>query len=672
RTSWRSLWLLGMSIYSTLLSGVWLVTAIVEPRWGRIVSTNGPISLSSANVLTAIIAKTIEISFVTVAVAFVGQVLTRRAIATHQGMTMAEVTMRTWIMQPGTVLASFRALRYVGRTLLGITCILATLVALFYTTASDTMVRPKLQFSRWQHKTLKSTILASYANPTYVQDDCATPISTMFDVNAGSSCRAVQYSGDSFSDFVTFFTTWRDTRNSSLEIKHRPQVQSVLYDNVTMVGTWIETQYSDVQQNYQTHQRVINNVSLAMPHPGVYKAATNRTLNGILQPSDLDGVGSYNISASVISPAVNVLCVNMNQTELAPLVYTTWPNAIVNKPTTGDGLVGWSGWELDVPAFNNSAADDDDASNWLNATVVDDVFRWGAQYQRRPPVFQRYPIAFNTMVNSLSPDYANATDAIYVLSKGNTTADYTLCGLQSWQAIQCSTRFNVSGLASMAMSVDCAQDQKDTGSSSSSYTLTLDQDWKTMAALWALSISLNGGIESNNASNARILSELALHQPTLNATLPSLAEALAAMVANTLVTGAINTPFDPYWDYDDDDDDDDAAGTKILAAPAEVSFHARVRSQEYASWHTEPWQGVFYPVLAFCFLLNLLCLAYLCRVGIVRDFLEPTSLFALATSRPPAPAMDQRSVRLDHKANLGVPYRLSYREDGDHFYFEEA
>lgn len=33
----------------------------------------------------------------TVFVAFIGQVLTRRAIATNAGMTMAEMTMRTWI-----------------------------------------------------------------------------------------------------------------------------------------------------------------------------------------------------------------------------------------------------------------------------------------------------------------------------------------------------------------------------------------------------------------------------------------------------------------------------------------------------------------------------------------------------------------------------------------------
>lgn len=82
------------------------------------------------------------------------------------------------------------------RTLLGIVALLATIIAMFYTTASDTMIRPKLQFSNWQHKHLNSTIFASYANAAYVNDSCSTPISVSMDSNAGSSCLAVQYSGD--------------------------------------------------------------------------------------------------------------------------------------------------------------------------------------------------------------------------------------------------------------------------------------------------------------------------------------------------------------------------------------------------------------------------------------------------------------------------------------------
>lgn len=97
RRSWLSIWLLVMSVYSTILSGVWLGVAIAQPGWGHTISSDGSVSLSTANVLTAIFAKTIEMSFVTVFVAFIGQVLTRRAINMHEGMTMAEMTMRSWI-----------------------------------------------------------------------------------------------------------------------------------------------------------------------------------------------------------------------------------------------------------------------------------------------------------------------------------------------------------------------------------------------------------------------------------------------------------------------------------------------------------------------------------------------------------------------------------------------
>lgn len=48
----------------------------------------------------------------------------------------------------------------------------------------------------------------------------------------------------------------------------RPAPQTMLYDNITMIGSWIEAQYSDTEQTSKDHERVINNVSLALPHPG--------------------------------------------------------------------------------------------------------------------------------------------------------------------------------------------------------------------------------------------------------------------------------------------------------------------------------------------------------------------------------------------------------------------
>lgn len=249
----------------------------------------------------------------------------------------------------------------------------------------------------------------------------------------------------------------------------------------------------------------------------------------------------------------------------------------------------------------------------------------------------------------------------------------------------------------VGMSADCSQDVDYYPENATLYTAnpdayvhhmevdgqgieTANVDWVYMIELWSLSMNLNGGANNDNASNARILTELAITEPRLSSTLPSMAEALAAMISNTLVTGSIDTPFVHYWDQSE-------ATMLAPGAPAMVRFPARVRSQEYASWHTEAWQGVFYAVLAPAFLLNLVCLAYLCRVGLVKDFLEPTNLFALATARarggagggsPPSGMPDVRQEGPGEKkkkksaAHMVVPWRLSYLPDADHFYFEEA
>ncbi|KAG8168619.1 hypothetical protein KVR01_001368 [Diaporthe batatas] len=701
RLSWLAVWLIILSVYSTILSGLWLGVAIAQPRWGRTISSHGSLELSTANVLTAILAKTIELSFVTVFVAFIGQVLTRRAMATNAGMTMAEMTMRTWITQPGSLLANGQTLRYAGHTVLGILTLIATLVAMLYTTASDTMVRPKLRFSGWHDRDLESYVMSPYGNAQYVKQSCSTPLHGIDSEHANESCLAVQYSGDAHRNLQNFMATWRDMgyngSSASRDMALRPAPQTMLYDNITMIGSWIEAQYSDTEETSKVYDRVVNNVSLALPHPGVYKAATNDK-NNILQPSDLDGLGSYNISASVISPAVNALCVNMNKKELAPLVYTEWPNANnTDNAAEPRQVTGHANWQEDVPVVSED--------EWLNSTVVDDIFRWGPSYGRLPPVFQLYPIDYNIITNITvwQQNTTTKSDAIYMLGKSPIMEDYTLCELRSWPAIQCSTQFDVSGLTGMTMAAQCAQSQDFFPENAEEHPdrdayvrhmgdgeIATKPDWADMVTGWALAIDLNGGATNSNASNARILTELALTEPRLGDTLPSLAEALAVLVSSTLVTASVDTPFIHYWEYDWDN----MTGLILPAPGALAHFHARVRTQEYASWHSSDWQGVFYLVLAFTFLLNLLCLGYFCRVGLVKDFLEPTNLFALATARPgghprhpqhagsaaaafatPAPEVmgtPQPDKEKKRKTSLAVPYRLAFKEDANNYYFEEA
>jgi hypothetical protein len=85
------------SLYSTLCSALFFIVALVQPKYGHVVSARGRFSPSSAALLTAFIAKTVELSFVMVFLAFLGQVLSRRAIQ-QKGLNLASVEMRSWIL----------------------------------------------------------------------------------------------------------------------------------------------------------------------------------------------------------------------------------------------------------------------------------------------------------------------------------------------------------------------------------------------------------------------------------------------------------------------------------------------------------------------------------------------------------------------------------------------
>lgn len=78
---------------------------------------------------------------------------------------------------------------------------------------------------------------------------------------------------------------------------------------------------------------------------------------------DLQNAGSYTVTARVPSPILTATCVNANRTELAPIVYETWPHAI----RTNKSIDSTDFWPL--RAFN-------DGSNTNNHTVLDDLFGW--------------------------------------------------------------------------------------------------------------------------------------------------------------------------------------------------------------------------------------------------------------------------------------------------------
>lgn len=61
----------------------------------------------------------------------------------------------------------------------------------------------------------------------------------------------------------------------------------MLYDNTTIKGSWVNlVPEQNMTSLFQKHKRIVNNITMAMPHPGVLQAAGD-PINNILQPQDL-------------------------------------------------------------------------------------------------------------------------------------------------------------------------------------------------------------------------------------------------------------------------------------------------------------------------------------------------------------------------------------------------
>ena len=75
------------------------------------------------------------------------------------------------------------------------------------------------------------------------------------------------------------------SRTFSSNQKERPSPVAMLYDNTTVTGSWIEAK--DMKKLSSDYQRLVNNVTMAFPHAGVFTAAHDPT-NKIKQPTDLE------------------------------------------------------------------------------------------------------------------------------------------------------------------------------------------------------------------------------------------------------------------------------------------------------------------------------------------------------------------------------------------------
>lgn len=141
RFTWLNMSIIIICVFSCVFSGLFLSLAIREPFYGRRITSNGPMTPAGAMLLTTVFAKLIEISFVTSFVAFLGQVLSRRAFMKEhgRGVTLSELSMWRWVVQPGTLITHFETAKYAGLSLMGILSLVSASLATLYSSASTAL-----------------------------------------------------------------------------------------------------------------------------------------------------------------------------------------------------------------------------------------------------------------------------------------------------------------------------------------------------------------------------------------------------------------------------------------------------------------------------------------------------------------------------------------------------
>lgn len=557
--------------------------------------------------------------------------------------------MRSWVMQPGTLITHWETVRGAALTLLGALALLTAFAAMVYTTASDALVAPKLKFGALEHRKLYGNVSTRFAFEAYIESNCKTPISNETDPqHGGQTCMAIEYSGQGYSNYAQWLTKWGEAiqlSNGTTDQSKRTPPVGTLYDNTTIEGSWIETQ--NMNEISRKFNRTINNVTMAMPLTAVLAAAQN-PVNKILQPLDLNGLGEYEVEASVPSPATNVLCAGITKEELKPMVLTLWPHYNNTAPNNTNYPGGYN-----IPSY----------PDWLNETALDDIFGFGKKHGRRMPIFPKLPLKFNTVLNNTAVDDFVVTDSIYVLL-ANENCTYMMCSMRTYLSPVCSTNYHASKSGGRMQS-HCNDPRNEMTYSRAHPEATsgvYNADWVNVVNQWAVTLSLGAGLSDDFASNARLLTQLMPTGEVLSPTMPSLAEALAVLSGCTLLLGAVDAPFIHYWNY---------AANERQIEPHRESFDVTLRSQDYSSGGTQKWQGIFYIILVLVFFTNLFCLVYfVVHKGLVTDFVEPQNLFALAINSPHSHVLEGSCGGGPEQEQLNTNWHIRLDPARDHFFIE--
>ncbi|KAJ4287992.1 hypothetical protein N0V90_012008 [Kalmusia sp. IMI 367209] len=602
--TWANLIAVAMSLCSTILSSIFVV---LSSRQRSVKEDNQ--TKPSPIFSTVLIVKLAELAYTTSCIAAIGQVLSHRAFDRrkfkHRGVSLAELEVWRIVVQPSLLLSQrwVMNLLFSARSIIGVISMITSLLAILYGPAAASIVWPgqlKLHESKWDHKSFTGLVQTDFADLNYITNNCVPRIGTGNDV----SC----FQNEAYSNSLPYLL---ESDSPPLRLdnlppqnrgKHTPGL--VFYENTTIIGQWVDVVNGSAVS--EIYHRTIDNVSLAMPHPGVLVASPFKNASARFGVSDV--MTEFSLRASVPSLVTNVLCASLNESDLIPVGSENEPRNAVRGLTP------------------------------QNNTALQEIFNWKSseRHLRVHPVFTRLPKSFSTVIDNVEENVQR--EVIYVLgnfgltSKTDLLDSLVLCKMQGSVVPHCSSHFNISGSMN-SLQAHC-QDTTDNEAYIKVHPEALVRAvprWADVALEWARSLSLDsGGSEDVRLSIARRIMHMSLKpdHAEVNGKDQTLAEVLAQMSAWTLMKSMLNAPFELSQN----------SSEATFTEPETQVFNAVLRTVGYAPGqrHYSQWYHV---AIVFCVLLQSLAITVYLLLhfgsGFKTDVSEPSNLFALAMNAPP-------------------------------------
>lgn len=198
------------------------------------------------------------------------------------------------------MITHYETVRYAALTFLGAISLTVAIFATLYSTAASalgmfvwrglpyheltSLVTPALKFGAWEETLLHGVVKTSFANPNHLAESCQTPIMANADQYVGSTCLTIDSAAQGFHNYQQYMSAWAQvvhSGNGTDNQAFRPKPVGLFLANTTLNGSWIHN--IDTKAVSKQFNRVINNVTLAFPHVGVFQAARDPK-SDILQP----------------------------------------------------------------------------------------------------------------------------------------------------------------------------------------------------------------------------------------------------------------------------------------------------------------------------------------------------------------------------------------------------